>query len=84
MNIAGVMVSALPGHMDAVEAQLLAIPGVEVHAANEEGRMVVTVEGINERMVSDTVSEMHSLSGVLAAAMVYHSFEDLSDAEVFQ
>ena len=84
MNIAGVMVSALPGQMDEVEAQLLNIPGVEVHAANEAGRMVVTVEGVDERMVSDTVTEMHSLKGVLAAAMVYHSFEEFTDEEVLQ
>ena len=81
MNIAGVMVSALPGQLANVEACLLDIPGVEVHAVNEAGRMVVTVEGIDERMVSDTVNEMHSLSGVMAAAMVYHSFEELENEE---
>ncbi|MBI3772092.1 MAG: chaperone NapD [Gammaproteobacteria bacterium] len=76
MNIAGVLVNALPGKKQEVEIALLDMPGVEVHIVNEQGRMVVTIEGADERMVSDTLSQMHALNGVLSAAMVYHSFDD--------
>ncbi len=75
MNIAGVVVDALPNRNDHVERQLVLMDGVEVHAISEQGRMVVTVEGHNQNAVADVVTAMHSLEGVLAAAMVYHNFE---------
>ena len=75
MNIAGVVVDALPNRNDRVEQQLVSMAGVEVHAISEQGRMVVTVEGVNQNEVADVVTAMHSLDGVLSAAMVYHNFE---------
>ena len=44
MNIAGVVIHARPEKLEGVEAQLLGLPGVEVHATADDGRMVVTVE----------------------------------------
>lgn len=81
MNIAGVVVDALPQQNRLVEQQLLALRGVEVHAISEKGRMVVTVEGENRECVADVVTEMHNLKGVLSAAMVYHNFEQVCEAQ---
>ena len=81
MNIAGVVVNALPEKNRMVEKQLVQLPGVEVHAVNELGRMVVTIEGNDERVVADLVSQMHTLEGVLSAAMIYHSFDQSMNEE---
>lgn len=81
MNIAGVVVDALPQQNKVVEQQLLTLNGVEVHAISEQGRMVVTVEGENREHVADVVTAMHGLNGVLSAAMVYHNFEQLCDSQ---
>lgn len=79
MNIAGVIVNALPGASRGVQQRLVLLPGVEVHAVSEQGRMVVTIESANERAVADLVTAMHALEGVLSASMVYHSFNEVMD-----
>ncbi len=83
MNIAGVVVDALPQQNGLVEQQLLALTGVEVHAISDKGRMVVTVEGDSRESVADVVMAMHHLKGVLSAAMVYHNFEQACESQEF-
>jgi nitrate reductase NapD len=80
MNIAGVVIHARPEKLAGVEAQLLELPGVEVHATAEDGRMVVTVEDEESRM-GDTVMSFHSVDGVLSASLIYHHFEDSEEAQ---
>ncbi len=77
MNIAGVVVQATPADLTAVQAQLEAMDGVEVHGAHESGRLVVTVEGDGYRETSDTVLRLHQLQGVLTASLVYQHSEDI-------
>lgn len=79
MNISGVIVHSRPEKMEAVQQQLNALPGVEIHAVGEDGRMVVTVEEASDRRMADTVNGLQDLEGVIAASMVYHHFEDLED-----
>ena len=75
MNISGVIVHAHPGRVRAVRAALAALPGVEIHGATDDGRLIVTVEDRNGADPGDTMLSLHRIDGVLAAAMVYHHFE---------
>ena len=77
MNIAGVVVQAGPTHLAAVQAQLEAMKGVEVHGVHDNGRLVVTVEEDGYRETSDTVLRLHQLQGVLTASLVYQHSEDI-------
>lgn len=81
MNISGVLVRAYPENMDAVRACLEELAGVEVHGANPDGRLVVTVEEESDRAMADTVVSMQNLPGVLSASMIYHQYEDEPDLE---
>ncbi len=74
MNVAGVLVHATPAKLVELRRALAALPGVELHAATDDGRLVLTVE---DAAVSagDTVLALHRLDGVLSAALVYHHFE---------
>ncbi|KPK39223.1 MAG: hypothetical protein AMJ69_06235 [Gammaproteobacteria bacterium SG8_47] len=76
MNIVGVLVCAHPHHLLGVRDQLSALPGVELHATSAEGRMVVTIEDIDEGPLGDTIVKLNNLEGVLSAAMVYHHCEN--------
>jgi len=78
MNIAGVVVHARPEKLSGVEAQLLELPGVEIHATAEDGRMVITVEDreLKESSVGDTVMAFQNVDGVLSASLIYHHFEE--------
>lgn len=76
MNISGVIVRAYPEQINPVSACLSEMPGVEVHGNNDDGRIVVTVEQDDANHMSDVLTQMQTLPGVLAASMIYHQFED--------
>lgn len=76
MNISGVLVRTYPENIDSVTTLLAALEGVEVHGSNTDGRMVVTVEQENAGQLSDLLTQMHDIPGVLSASMIYHQFED--------
>jgi nitrate reductase NapD len=76
MDIASAVVHAVPGRKDEVRAQLERLRGVEIHAETPEGRFVVTAEDTADGTAADAVMRMHTLDGVLTAAMVYQYCDD--------
>lgn len=76
MNISGVLVKAYPEHIPSIEEVLITMTGVEVHGNNEDGRIVITVEDKSANNISDTLTQIQGVPGVLSAAMIYHQFED--------
>ena len=81
MNISGVLVRSRPQKIQAVSDQLVALPGVEVHGANEDGRIVVTIEAASDRVLADTVFQLNDMPGVISTSMIYHQFEEDSRLE---
>ena len=77
MNISGVLVATMPENIERLTSELVTLAGVEVHGANEQGKMVVTVETEHEGQMADTVVAIQNLRGVLSAAMIYHHNEDV-------
>jgi nitrate reductase NapD len=75
MIVCGVLVRAHPDDVPTVRERLARLEGVEIHAATDDGRLVVTVEGTDPEAVGNVVLETHRLPGVLAASLVYHHFE---------
>jgi nitrate reductase NapD len=75
-NVCGVLVHTRPGNAAVVSGRLAALPGVEVHAATEEGRLVVTVEDTPERLAIDTITEIVQTEGVINASLVYQYTDD--------
>lgn len=76
MDIAGVLVHAKPSAVDLVAECLGRLPGVEIHARTRDSRFVVTIEDDGHGGVSDTLSQVNTIQGVLSAAMVYQHAED--------
>ena len=76
MDISGVLVRAYPEQIDTIGKLLSNMPGVEVHGNNEDGRIVVTVEQDDANQMSDVLTDMQTIPGVLAASMIYHQFEE--------
>ncbi len=71
MDIASAVVHAAPGRRDEVRAGLERVRGIEIHAETQDGRFVVTAEDTAEGSAADAIMKLHSLAGVLSAAMVY-------------
>ena len=76
MNISGVLVQAYPEKIESVGKKLLKMVGVEVHGNNDDGRIVVTVEQDDANQMTDVLTNMQTLPGVLSASMIYHQFEE--------
>jgi nitrate reductase NapD len=72
VEIASVVVSALPGRREALRGRMLALPGLEIHAETPDGRFIVTVESTGAASAGDTLLALHGLEEVLAAALVSH------------
>jgi len=80
MNVCGVLVHSRPDHCIPVEAALEQMPGVEVHGKNSDSRIIITVEDTPDVSAIDGLAAIHKVSGVIAAALVYHHFEPEEEA----
>lgn len=76
VEVASVIVSALPGRREELRSRMLELPGVEIHADTPDGRFIVSVESTAHASAGDTLLRLHSLDGVLAAALIAH-YEDV-------
>jgi nitrate reductase NapD len=73
MVISSYIIESLPGCLAKVKDALEAMPGVELHGADNY-RLVITIE---QPTVEDTFEQAKSISGisgVAAANLVYHNF----------
>ena len=71
IDICGLLVQARAERVSEVRARLARLPGVEVHAATEGGRLVVTVEGTMGHPALDTITGLVDVPGVVATSLVY-------------
>ena len=82
MNVSSLIVNARDGHAADVQALLAQQPGVEIHAASPEGKLIVTIETESDRETVAAYERISQTAGVLSAAMVYHQIESEPDQEV--
>ena len=84
MQISGIIVDAVPAKIEAVNNELLKIDGIEIHAKEDNGKFVITLE-LEDNSTDDEVAVMkqiHDIQGVASASMVYHHFEEETDERV--
>jgi nitrate reductase NapD len=81
MNLSSVLVNARPQALHRLREGLAALHGIEVHAATEDGRLIVTIEGDSVQAIADLFAQINQQPGVLSAAMAYHQFEPDPDEE---
>ena len=83
IDICGVLIHAKPGHLDSVQSQLAQLPGTEIHAVDNNGRFVITIEGEiptedNPKPINSTaevLKQIQNVEGVLNASMIYQHCE---------
>lgn len=76
MSIYSVVIHTKPENINSVSATLDKIDGVELHATNEKGKLVVTVDHHDRAYCSDTLMGFHNIPGVLNSSLVYEYFEE--------
>jgi nitrate reductase NapAB chaperone NapD len=81
MNISGIVVAALPEHVEEVAHSLAALPGVEVFQTEvAAGKLVVVQEAASIGEEVEGFKRIRALPHVIAADLVQHYFEE--DQEV--
>jgi nitrate reductase NapD len=76
MNISGVILRARPEKLGCVRNGLATMPGVEIHADGNDGRLVLTIEDGEGYAPSDIFLKLHELDGVICASLVYQYCDD--------
>lgn len=81
MNISSVVLRARPGELEEVRRSLASLPGVELHAATGDGRLVLTLEDAGTGSAADTFLRLHDIRGVMSVAMIYQYSEEPASQE---
>ncbi len=81
VHISSIIVNCLPARLADVKRALADLPGVEVHAAGDDGRMIVSIESVDDAATLSHFETIRQLPGVLAASLVYHQYETDPDEE---
>ncbi len=78
-HIGSFVVHCQPGQTGSVRRAIDAIPGAEIHACTEDGKLVVTLEREDRTDMQVGMEAIATLSGVLSAALTYHRVEALDE-----
>ena len=78
-HIASILVQARPEALEAVEAALTRLPGVESHGSNGAGKLILTVETRSDAELMERITRIETAEGVVAASLVYHQVEEMGD-----
>ncbi len=76
MNICGCLIHVTPEQSEAASCAISVFDGVEIHAADEDGRFVVVVEDTEKRRASEIIMDLHQVPGVVSLTLTYHHFEE--------
>lgn len=76
MNISSVILRARLEKLASVRNGLAAMPGVEIHADGNDGRLVLTLEDGEGCAPPDIFLRLHQLDGVISASLVYQYCDD--------
>lgn len=79
MSISGLVIHTRPTRTKAIARKIGDIDGVEIHAATDDGRLVVTVDEPDNAKATDAFVGFQNLDGVLSVSLVYNYFEQQAD-----
>lgn len=82
MTICSLVLQAIPEQILPVINNLESMQGVEVHARNEYGKMVVSIDHPDRKYCSKVMTDMTRINGVMSTSLVYEYQEDLDKPEV--
>ena len=81
-HIASLIVYARSEQRDAVAVELNRIEGLDIHAIDPTGKLIITLETDSEADILDCISRIQGIAGVLGANLVYHQIDHQSENEL--
>lgn len=81
VHISSLVVLTKPDQMQSVKSSIEKLPGTEIHAESENGKLVVVLETANQTYITDVIEKINDLDHVLTTSLVYHQIESLDPLE---
>ncbi len=81
MSIYSVVIHTKPENISSVSSALENIRGVELHAASDLGKLIVTLDHPDRAYCSDTLMGFHNIPGVINSSLIYEYFEEGDKSE---
>jgi nitrate reductase NapD len=78
-NVCGVVIHVAPGRLETARAAIAALPGVDLHAEADQGRLVATACDTDTTMAIDQLAAINRIPGVVSTTLAYHAMDDGSD-----
>jgi nitrate reductase NapD len=75
VEIASVLVQAMPDSLSATEEAITALAGCEIHGRDPRGKLVVVIEAADAGALGTTLTAISLLPHVLSATLVYHAID---------
>jgi nitrate reductase NapD len=79
--VAGVLVHALPAHLDGVDARISRLAGASIHARSAAGKLVITLESERDGRIARQLAAIQRMRGVMSAVLVYEHSEPRESAD---
>lgn len=76
MNVSSIVVKTVPEHLQEVIADINAIDLCEVHFNDDEGKIVVTIEGENINDQMERMKKIQAIPNVVSANLSYSYTEE--------
>ena len=73
-HVASFVAHAIPAKLEDVQQAISLVPGAEIHATSEIGKIVFTVEAASQKTIGRLIDEIRHHAGLLNLAPVYHQF----------
>jgi nitrate reductase NapD len=70
-HLVSLVVHARPAELGSIRSVLAEMPGVEIHAENALGKIVITLETADEHEIVQRMGAIGELPGVLSTALVF-------------
>ncbi len=75
-HISSLVVHGRPERREAILTAVERLEGVEIHAVDEHGKVVVTMETPDESTIVSNIDHINRIDGILSTVLVYHHSED--------
>ncbi|MCP4169134.1 MAG: chaperone NapD [Chloroflexi bacterium] len=82
MAICSLVVQAEPSNLEAVTHSLQSIKGVEIHAKNEYGKIVVSIDHPSREHCGNAMADITHITGVMSSSLVFEYQEDLEPESI--
>lgn len=73
-HVASFVAHAMADSIEEVSSEILNLPGAEIHATSEVGKIVFTIESTSQKSIGRYIDHVRHHKGLLSLSPVYHQF----------